>query len=70
MPEEERVKSGWLGRPGASDMRPPDCERAWLPNCELCCIWCTELERFIADEGIGIAEEMLLFMGPKVCDAS
>jgi hypothetical protein len=25
-----------------------------------------ELERFIADEGIGIAE-MLLFTGPKVC---
>ena len=72
VPDEERAKSGWLGRPGASDMRPPDCERAWLlpPNCEPCCIWCTELERFIADEGMGIAEEMLLFMGPKVCAKS
>lgn len=35
VPDEERWKMGWLGRPGASDMRDPDCERARLGgNCD------------------------------------
>jgi hypothetical protein len=59
---------GWLGRPGASDMREPDCERAWFaPNWPGgCCMFEIELERFMADEGMGIAE-MLLFTGASVC---
>ena len=66
VPEEERWKSGWLGRPGASDILLPLCDRAWFGgNCG-CCMLCTELERFIADAGMGIAE-MLLLTGPNVC---
>lgn len=59
---------GWLGRPGASDILEPDCERAWLEaNCPAgCCMFEMELERFMADEGIGIAET-LLFTGASVC---
>jgi hypothetical protein len=51
---------GWAGRPAASDMREPDCERPCCPP-----VMCTELVRFIADEGIGIAD-ILLFTGPSV----
>jgi hypothetical protein len=59
---------GWLGRPGASDMREPDCERAWLGGNwdPACCMPLTELVRFMAEAGIGIAD-MLLFMGAKDC---
>jgi hypothetical protein len=59
---------GWLGRPGASDMREPDCERAWLGgNWDgACCMPLTELVRFMAEAGMGIAD-MLLFMGAKDC---
>lgn len=59
---------GWLGRPGASDMRDPDCERAWFGgNCnEACCMLEMELVRFIADDGMGIADE-LLCVGANVC---
>ena len=28
LPEEERWNTGWLGLPGASDMRDPETERA------------------------------------------
>lgn len=46
---------GWFGRPGARDMREPDCERAWFG-------WALKLilERFMAEEGMGIAEILLL----------
>jgi hypothetical protein len=30
VPDDERWKSGWLGRPGARDILEPDCERAWF----------------------------------------
>ena len=30
LPEEERWKMGWFGRPGASDILEPEVERAWL----------------------------------------
>lgn len=68
VPDEERWKIGWLGRPGARDMREPDCERAWFgANCDTPpCMLGIELWRFIADEGIGIAVELLV-IGPSVC---
>jgi hypothetical protein len=66
VPEEERWKSGWLGRPGASDILLPLCDRAWFGGNWGCCMLWTELERFMAEEGIGIAE-LLLFTGPNVC---
>jgi len=49
-------------------MREPDCERAWFaPNWPAgCCMFEMELERFMAEEGMGIAEP-LLFMGASVC---
>lgn len=65
-PEEERGKSGWLGRLGARDILDPLCERARLGGNWGCCMFDIELERFMADAGIGMAE-MLLFTGPKVC---
>jgi hypothetical protein len=44
-------------------MREPDCERAWFaPGC---CMLEMELDRFMADEGIGI--DVLLAMGASVC---
>lgn len=68
VPEEERWKSGWLGRPGARDILDPDCERAWFGGnwWEACCMFTTEPVRFIAEEGIGIAV-MLFCTGPRVC---
>lgn len=59
---------GWLGRPGARDMREPDCERAWFgANCDPPgCMLGMELWRFMAEEGIGIAVELLV-TGPRVC---
>jgi len=68
VPEEERWKSGWLGRPGASDILEPDCERAWLAvkGAPAGCRLEMELERFMADEGMGM-EVKLLFMGASVC---
>jgi len=30
LPDDERWNIGWLGRPGARDMREPEVERAWL----------------------------------------
>jgi hypothetical protein len=68
VPDEERWKTGWLGRPGARDMRDPDCERAWFGGNWIgaCCMFDTELVRFIADDGIGIAE-VFVWAGPRVC---
>ena len=68
VPDDERWKIGWLGRPGARDILEPDCERAWFganwfpPSC----MFEIELERFMAEAGIGIAE-ILLLTGPRVC---
>lgn len=58
---------GWLGRPGARDMREPDAERICVCGAA---DWrlCTEFERFIAEAGIGIAE--LPLMPPSVCALS
>jgi hypothetical protein len=49
-------------------MRDPDCERAWFGGnwFEACCMLEIELARFIAEAGIGIAEELLV-TGPSVC---
>ena len=57
-PEDERVNEGCGGRPGASDIRDDDMERAWLM------VWGAwfslmlemELERLRAEAGWGIAE--------------
>lgn len=63
--EEERWKLGCWGLPGASDMRDPDVER-------MCCAvwgawpkWFCDVERFMAEAGIGIADALLL-IGPSV----
>jgi hypothetical protein len=61
VPDDDRWKTGCAGRPPASDILEPDCERA-------CVFRCTELERFMADDGIGIAETLLL-TEPRVCAA-
>lgn len=66
MPDEERWNTGWLGRPGASDMREPDVERAWL-LVKGCWRFDIEFERFIAELGMGIAEPALWLMPPSVC---
>lgn len=46
-------------------MREPDCERAWFDCWGLKLI----LERFMADDGMGMAE-MLLLVGASVCMVS
>jgi hypothetical protein len=57
---------GCEGRPGASDIREPEVDRAWFvvcgaaPNCDV------EFERFIAEAGIGIAVA-LWETAPSVC---
>jgi hypothetical protein len=68
VPDEERWKTGWLGRPGASDILEPDCDRAWFAakGPPAGCMPLMELDRFMADEGMGI-DVMLLFMGARVC---
>jgi len=66
VPEEERGKSGWLGRPGARDILLPLFDRAWFGGNWGWFMLLMELERFMAEAGIGIAEE-LLFTGPRVC---
>ena len=68
VPEDERWKMGWLGRPGASDILEPDCDRAWLAakGAPACCMPLMELVRFMADEGMGM-DVRLLFMGASVC---
>lgn len=67
LPEDERWKTGWLGRPGARDMREPEVERAWLEvnRLPVCCMLDMEFERFIAEVGIGIAEALCV-TGPRV----
>ncbi len=54
VPEEERWKTGCAGRLGARDMREADVVRTWLVVCRL--VW--DVDRFIADAGIGIAEAL------------
>jgi hypothetical protein len=63
VPEEDLWNTGWAGRPAASDIREPDVERPCWPAAI-----CTELLRFMADDGIGIADT-LLFTGPNVYEA-
>ena len=65
--DDERPKFGCAGRAGARDMREPDCERE-------CCVYGAaefwrleaEVERFMADAGIGIADRFG-FRPPRVC---
>ena len=57
-PEDERVKLGCAGRPGASDMRDPLAVRTWFVVCGACCRFEFEVDRFIADAGMGIAETL------------
>jgi hypothetical protein len=65
LPEDERWKTGCEGRPGARDMREPDVVRTWFVVCGACCRFEFEVERFIAEAGMGMAETLLL-MGPSV----
>ena len=61
LPEEDRWKLGCDGRPGASDMREPDTERTWeaVVVCGACwLIVAADVERFMADAGIGMAETL------------
>ena len=57
-PDEERWKLGCAGRPGASDMREPDVLRAWFVVCGACCRFEVDVDRFIAEAGMGIAETL------------
>lgn len=59
---------GWLGRPGARDILDPLCDRAWFGGncCCDCCMLLTEVWRFMADEGMGMAD-MLLVTGARLC---
>lgn len=56
-PEDERWKTGCEGRPGASDMRDPDAVRTWFVVCGACRFE-FDVDRFIAEAGIGIAETL------------
>lgn len=60
VPEDERPKSGWLGRDMARDGLDPD--RAWLPEKFALTF---ELDRFMVEPGCGIA--VLVLMPPRVC---
>lgn len=63
--EDDRWKLGCEGLPGASDMRDPDVERICCPVGGACPKWFCDVERFMAEAGIGIADALLL-IGPKV----
>jgi hypothetical protein len=63
--EEDLWKFGCEGRPGASDMREPDVERMCCAVCGACPKWFCDVERFMAEAGIGIADALLL-IGPRV----
>ena len=56
---------GCEGLPGASDMRDPDVERICCPVGGACPKWFCDVERFMAEAGIGIADALLL-IGPSV----
>ena len=63
VPEEDRWKTGWLGRDAARECLDPDSDRAW--PVENGAPWpAAELDRFIADGGCGRAE--LPWMLPRV----
>jgi hypothetical protein len=51
VPEEERWKSGWLGRGGASDTRDPEIERTWLAVKGALFTPDIEFDRFTAEAG-------------------
>lgn len=69
VPLEERWKSGCCGRPGASDILLPDVLRACWTVKGGCWKFPILLVRFIAEEGIGIADALWL-MPPSVCGLS
>ena len=62
VPEDERWKSGWLGRDIARECLDPDMPRAWLPEKFALTL---ELDRFMVEPGCGIA--VLVLMPPRVC---
>jgi hypothetical protein len=57
-PDDDRWNTGCAGLPGASDMRDPDVVRTWFVVFGTCGRLDCELDRFIADAGIGIAETL------------
>lgn len=62
VPDEERWNIGWLGRDMESDCLCPERDRPWPPpeNGPVD----AELDRFMADDGCGIA--VFTFMPPSV----
>lgn len=57
-PDDDRWNIGCAGRPGASDIRDPDVERAWFVVCGAGPKFEVEFDRFMADAGVGIAEAL------------
>jgi len=55
VPEEERAKTGCAGRPGASDIRD-DCACVAVKGA--CVYPVCELDLFMADVGIGMADAL------------
>jgi hypothetical protein len=56
-PDDDRWKLGCAGLLGARDMREPEVVRAWFVVCGACRL-CWELERFMAEAGMGMAETL------------
>lgn len=56
--EEDRWKTGWDGLPGARDMRDPDVVRTWLVVLGICWRFEVDVDRFIAEAGMGMAETL------------
>lgn len=68
-PDDERSNMGCEGRPGASDMRDPDVERAWFVVVLLLLLLFPNREdevRFMAEAGMGMADT-LCDTAPSVC---
>jgi hypothetical protein len=63
--EEPRPKFGCAGRDGASDMREPDWERECVYGAAESWRFEAEVERFMADAGMGIADRFG-FRPPRV----
>ena len=57
-PDEERWKTGCAGRFGASDMRLLDVVRLWLVVAGGWCRLFCEVDRFMAEAGMGMAEAL------------
>jgi hypothetical protein len=57
VPDEDRWKMGCAGLLGLSDMRDPETVRTCVVVCGACRFDC-EVERFMAEAGIGIADTL------------